>query len=254
MPKFFVILFHVFREQWKNRFFQLVLIFAGVMLYAALLLGAVSVGQEYRALADFGFGLIELVGFAAVIFGCATTILKDMESKTIYLVLSRPVSRHAYLLGRLFGLFFSVGASIACMGVLHAVLLYAKGFPLPPLYFKILFMIWLKTIIIGSLAMTVSLFSTSILSSLLISSIFWTLGHFLSEARFLVEKSRTAGALLISPLLYIIPNLQLYNFKDRLGITAPDANPALAVVLGYTLLYCAACSFFSVWLFRKKEF
>lgn len=245
--------FHVLQEQWKNRFFQLILIFAGVMLYSALLLGAMAVEQELRVLTDFGLGLIELVGLAAVIFGCATTVLKDIESKTIYLVLSRPVPRHAYLLGMLFGLFISVGLAMACMGLLHSGLLYLRGFSPPQFYLKILFLSWLKTVLIGCLAQTVSLFSTSVLSSVVITGIFWTLGHFLSETRFLLEHARPAASVILTPLLYAVPDLQLYNLKDRWDL-ASGLMPGWTAVTEYTFFYSGACVLAAVWLFRKKEF
>lgn len=248
----FTFLSHTFYEQWKNRFFQLVLIFTGVILYAAILLGVMAGEQEARVLTDFGLGLIELVGLAAIVFGCAGTILRDMESKTIYLVLSRPVPRPVYLLGKLFGLFLTIGTAMACMGLLHIALLYIRGFSPPEFYCKILFLSWIKIMLIGSLAMFVSLFSTSILSTVVISFIFWTLGHFLAEARFLLEKTQSVAALLIKPLLYIAPNLQLYNLKDRWDITA--SGPDWPVIIIYALSYSAACALASVWLFRKKEF
>lgn len=248
----FTFLSHTFYEQWKNRFFQLVLIFAGVILYAAILLGVMADEQEARVLTDFGLGLIELVGLAAIIFGCAAAILSDMESKTIYLVLSRPVPRPVYLMGKLFGLFLTVGTVMACMGLLHIALLYTRGFSPPQFYCKILFLSWVKTILTGSLALFVSLFSTSILSTVVISFIFWTLGHFLAEARFLLEKTQNAAVAFVKPLLYIVPNLQLYNLKDRWDIAA--SGPDWPVVIVYALMYSTACALASVWLFRKKEF
>ena len=247
------LMLHVFREQWKNRFFQLILIFTGMMLYAALLLGAMADEQESKILIDFGLGFIELAGLAAIIFGCAATTLKDMESKTIYLVLSRPVPKYVYILGKLFGLFLTVGAAIICMGFLHTIVLCSRGFSMPQFYFKILFLSWLKIVLIGSFAMAVSLFSTSILSTVVISSISWTLGHFLAEARFVLEKTQSAATLIITPLLYVVPNLQLYNLKDRWEL-ASQSGPGWPVLIAYTLLYGTACALLSILLFRKKEF
>src|SRR5262252_8732874 len=91
------------REQWRNRSFLVALIFSGVLIYASLLLGALSVDQELRALVDFGQSFIELMGLGLVVFGAATGILREMETKTLYLILTRPVPRWSYLLGRYLG-------------------------------------------------------------------------------------------------------------------------------------------------------
>ena len=69
---------HTLRQQWKDRFLQLVVIFGGILVYAALLAGVLAVDAEQRALMDFGLALAELVGLAAVLFGCSSSILRDM--------------------------------------------------------------------------------------------------------------------------------------------------------------------------------
>jgi len=87
------------REQWRNRSFLVALFFAGILIYASFLLGTLAVDQETRALLDFGLSFIELMGLGLAVFGAATGILREMETKTIYLVLTRPIPRWVYLLG-----------------------------------------------------------------------------------------------------------------------------------------------------------
>lgn len=244
---------HSFREQWKNRFFQLILIFGGVIIYAELILGAMAQEQEARVLTDFGLALIEMVGLAAVILGCATTLLKEIETKTIYLILYRPVPRNAYIAGKLAGLLLSVGAAIACMGAIHAGLLLVKGLVIPGFYGQALLLIWLKIIIIGALSMFISLFTTSALSSVVIASIFWTLGHFLHEVGFLLERTKTFAGYFIKPLLYLVPNMQIFNLRDRWDLSSPLV-PGWPSIVAYTILYAGACVLVSMRLFRKKEF
>ncbi|MCX5783320.1 MAG: hypothetical protein NTW04_02605, partial [Elusimicrobia bacterium] len=66
----------VCKEQWKNKFFQLIIIFCGVMIYGSLLLGAMAVEQEGRVLFNFGLGFIEFAAAAAVVFGCSSSVIK----------------------------------------------------------------------------------------------------------------------------------------------------------------------------------
>lgn len=247
------IAFQVFREQWKNRFFQLVILFGGIIIYAALLLGAMAVEQEQRVLMNFGLGLIDFVGLAAVVFGCASAILLDMETKTIYLILSRPVPRAAYLAGKYAGIMLTVAAAIAAMGALHYALLLLKGFNPGWSYCGYLFAAWLKTLIIGGLTILVSLISTSLLSAVVIAVIFWTLGHFLAEVRFLATKLGGAAGAFLKPFLYIVPNMSLFALQD-INAAPESAFAGWPALCGYAALYSLVCVFLAFALFRRKEF
>lgn len=241
----------VFREQWKNRFFQLILLFGGLVIYAALLLGAMAVEQEQRVLMDFGLGLIDFVGLAAVVFGCATALLRDMETKTIYLILSRPVPRAAYLAGKYLGIMLTVAAAIAAMGAVHYSLLALKGLTPGWSYAGCLFAAWLKTLVMGGLTVLVSLVSTSLLSSVVIAVVFWTLGHFLPEVNFLAQKSGGLAGLVLKPFLYIVPNMSLFAVNETASALVVSGWHKLA---GYAVLYAAVCMSVALALFRKKEF
>src|SRR5258708_5692622 len=111
------------REQWRNRSFLVAVVFSGVLIYASILLGVLAVEQETRALLDFGQSFIELIGLGLAAFGAATGILREMETKTIYLILSRPVPRWIYLLGRYFGLLLTTLGAVILMTAVHLTVL-----------------------------------------------------------------------------------------------------------------------------------
>ncbi|MFA5162883.1 MAG: ABC transporter permease subunit [Elusimicrobiales bacterium] len=240
------------REQWKNRFLQLLLIFGGALVYAALLLGAMAMEQEHRVLVNFGAGLIELAGLAAVVVGAAYAVLRDMENKTIYLILSRPVSRGAYIAGKYAGLLLAAAAAMACMAAMHILLLKMRGADAGAGYWAVIFSSWLKAAVAGALTMLVSLISTSSLSALLMSCIFWTLGHFTGELQYLSSRLAGPAAFAVKPILWIIPDLSLLNLRDSLAAGAPHAP--WSVMLGYSVLYAAVCLGLSCALFSRKEF
>ena len=103
------------RENLRSRFFLLMMIFSVVFLYISMLFGLLAVDQELRVLLDFGLAFIEIMGLAGAVYGAASGILHEIETKTIYLILSRPVSRGQYLLGRFTGLMLSALAAISLM-------------------------------------------------------------------------------------------------------------------------------------------
>jgi ABC-type transport system involved in multi-copper enzyme maturation permease subunit len=243
---------HSFIENYRNRFFSLFVIFAGVLIYASLLAGVMAVDEEARVLNAFGLALMELITLAYALMAAASVITREIETKTIYLVLSRPVPRPAYLAGRAAALYGVSAFMLTVMALIHLSLVYFRGFSLPPFYLKAVFFIWCKLLIITSVALFVSLFSTSTVSTVTICAILWTLGHFTSEAKFLVGRSSGAAALLLSAAAYFIPDLQLFNARD-LGPAAPAPAPP-GFLFSYLLLWLVVPYSFSLLLFRKKEF
>ena len=105
------------------------------------------------------------------------------------------------------------------------------------------------------MATLLALISTSVLSALCMTGIVWMLGHFIQEIRFLIERSSQgiAGAALQLGV-YVLPNLQLLNFRDRLHVPPGISPEPLGMALLYAPLYAALCLAFTYALFRRKEF
>ena len=251
-----VIAWSQWREQWRSRSFLIAVFFSGVLLYASFLLGALAADQELRTLLDFGQSFIELMGLGLAVFGAATGVLREMEQKTLYLILTRPVPRWAYLLGRYFGLLMTTFGAVAFMTAVHLSVLAWKGWAFEPAYLLGVFGILLKLAVACALATFLALFTTSVLSALTVTGILWTLGHFIPEMTFLAKKSRSLYGM--SPMLavtYLVPNLGLFNFRDRLSVPSfvLPSEPVAAAAL-YAAAYSSACLLLGYAFFRRKEF
>jgi len=242
--------FNSFSESVRNRFFTLFAVFAFTAVYASVLAGVMAVDQEARVLTDFGLALIELTALAYSLFGASSSLLKEAETKTIYLVFSRPVPRWAYLAGKLGGALLTAGVMLLIMGAMHLSLLAFRGFGFPDFYVWALAGTFLKLAVIISFAFFVSLFSTSAVSTLVISSIMWTLGHFAAEARYMAEQLPGLKGLVFNVFLWLIPNLQLFNARDAAG-AACALGPA---VLFSAAAWIAASFMGALWLLSRKEF
>jgi Cu-processing system permease protein len=238
------------QDSLRSRFFMLSALFGGVTLYVSVILGMLAADQETRVLLDFGLSLIELIGLAAAAFGAATIVLREIETKTIYLVLTRPVSRAQYLLGRFAGLMLSVAACMGLMAVMHLSILLAKGWSWSWLYAAALAGSYMKLVAVAALTLFLALWSSSILTALVIAGVCWALGHFLPEIRFMLRFSTEGPALApLTALSYVLPDLQRLNLRDRLLTTR-----VWAAAFGYAAAYA------SVWLalaaakLKRKEF
>ncbi|MBP9127735.1 MAG: hypothetical protein KBG07_03095, partial [Elusimicrobia bacterium] len=91
---------YTFLQQFRNRLYLVVVLFGLLMMGATLLFGALAGDQEVRVILDLGLVTAELFGLAMAVFGAVTLVLEEMESKTIYLILTRPLPRPVYVVGR----------------------------------------------------------------------------------------------------------------------------------------------------------
>ncbi|MFH0807464.1 MAG: ABC transporter permease subunit, partial [Elusimicrobiota bacterium] len=189
-----------------------------------------------------------------VIFAGVSLLLEEIESKTVYLMLIRPIPKWYYVIGRYLGLLVSVYLAMLFMYAMHFGMLMLKGWVFDPLYLIAIFSSMTKIAIIGALAVFFSLFSTSQSSSLIFTIFIWILGHFAQELKFLTAKMQFTPIKVVLKVLYLaIPNLQYFNWKDFIG-SGLTISYWFGVSVVYAFAYCAVCLLLSIHLFNKKEF
>jgi ABC-type transport system involved in multi-copper enzyme maturation permease subunit len=244
---------YTFLQQFRNRLYLVVVLFGLLMMGASLLFGALAGDQEVRVILDLGLATAELFGLATALFGAVTLVLEEMESKTIYLILTRPLPRPYYVAGRFLGLLLAVGASIALMEIFHISLLLVKGWKPEPAVFAAIPMMGFKIMVMTALTLLCSLTFTSAPTAAVFSMFFWVLGHFGGEIQYLASKSGPVAQFLAKGLGILLPKLSLLNARDVMDVPGFGAGPLLWGA-AYAVLYTLACLALSSALFSKKEF
>jgi ABC-type transport system involved in multi-copper enzyme maturation permease subunit len=254
MKKIFSIAHYTFIQNIRNKVFYVMILFGVIIVLTSLLMGAIGGEQKNRVLLDMGMSAIEFFSLITISFASVTLILEEMETKTIYLILSRPISRLTYLLGRYFGLLIAVYSGMAIMAILHLGILLSQGWVFSWRYVLALLLSAEKIALIGSIALFFSLFSTSAISSISFTVFIWLLGHFSEEIYFLSRKTgHTMIGYVLTAVYYISPNLQFFNIKDFWDVPGIVGGWIYGAVV-YGLIYCTCCIFLSLWLLQRKEF
>ena len=247
------IAYYTFVENIRNRIYYGLVLFGVVMLGASLLMSTLGGQQSLRVLLNLGLGALEFFALLGVGFSAVTLVLEEMESKTIYLVLTRPLSRVQYLIGRYGGLLMAIYAGMLIMAAMHLGLLLVKGWAFEPRYLLALFLSAEKILVSGSVALFFSVFSSSAVTSVSFSILFWILGHFSGEINFLGAKLTSVfGKLVIGFFYYVIPNMQYFNLKDFWDVPQA-AGPWVLLSIGYGLVYSAVLVLLTGALFKRKE-
>jgi len=254
MKEIIAIIRYTFKENIRNKTFYVLLLFTIILLFISTLLSVLGGGESIRILYDFGLVIIEFFALLIIVFSGVNLLLEEMDSKALYLILTRPIPKEYYLLGRYFGLLYSVILSMIFMSIIHIILLLYTGWEPNFSYFVSIFFSGLKITIIGALAVFFSLFSTSRVSALVFTLFIWLLGHFNQEIKFLIDKiSSTILQIVMRLLYYIIPNLQFFNFRE-LSDSGIVFSKIILNVLIYGISYSCICIIFSILLFKYKEF
>jgi ABC-type transport system involved in multi-copper enzyme maturation permease subunit len=259
MKKIFAISYYTVKENIRNKIFYVLIFFVLLIFLATLLFSVLGGEQELRLLLDFGLAAIELFALLLTIFASVTLVLEEIENKTIYLLLTRPLSRVEYLVGRYFGILFAVYLSIATMSIGHISLLLLKKWSFELSYFFVIFSLGFKVMLISGIAVFFSLFSTSAISSISFTFFFWLLGHFTEELKFLGSKLNIFWQYPAKFFFYLIPNFQYFNFRDRIQLGFPlllkEANMNfISLAILYALVYSTVCLFLTNLFLSRKEF
>ena len=252
-------------EQIRNRLYLIILFFGGMILLASLLVGALAPTYKARVIFDLGLLALELFGLATGIFGAVNLVLQEIESKTIYLIITRPLRRSTYIIGRFLGLIVAVAFTMLFMAALHVLILisnpfafkvFTDGWSFWGVYPTIVFMSLSKMFITTGIALFFSLFATSSVSALIFTCCFWIAGHFGPEISFMISRSFQAGSAraIARAASHVLPNFQYFNFRD---LHAVPHFPGYEFV-GWAVLYAVGYAGFflvlSSYLFNRKEF
>ncbi len=242
-------------ENLKKKNFIILFLFIFIVLGSGVLFSMLSPDQEIRVILDLGTAAIEMFAFLSASFIAVRLILQEMEEKTVYLILSRPVCRATYILGRFFGIISVIASYIIIMALSLIVMLLLKGWTFNSYIILISFTIFLKILIITSFSIFLSLISTSSASSFVTIFFLWALGHFAGELKHLNRLLKDSG-IILTPLLqflyYVLPNFSFLNYKDTFHITNAGFS-AYFYPAGYAIFYSAVIITLSIILFNKKE-
>lgn len=193
MGRIVTIALGAFKESVRERVLYNLLVFALLMIAAAILLGSISVGVEEIILVNLGLAAISVFGLLMAIFIGIGLVSKEIERRTIYSILSKPVSRAEFILGKYAGLLLTLSVNTAIMtaGFYLALAFEKKGLTLGDLSLLVaVYFILLQFAIVVGMAIFFSCISTPILSAVFTFSLF-VIGNLSSDIRWFGQQSQS---------------------------------------------------------------
>lgn len=241
------------KQMVRDRVFYVVLIVAFLMLGFSYVLATLTIVESRKILLDFGFAAVSIAsGFTAVYIGIVA-VAREIEQRTVYTVVSKPISRSTYLLGKFLGCLLVLAAAHVLLSLNVVGILWLMGEPLPGGFTACLYLVFLETVVLLGFAFLCSSFTSSMLAAGFATA-FFLIGRSNSSFQVMSEKAVTEGARAVARFFYYVtPNLERFNIRDVVAYGRPYPEEMLWVGLAYAAAYTLACLAASCIIIRRRD-
>jgi len=247
---------NTFREAVRDRVLYNLVFFALLMMGAGILVGQISIGIEESVIVSLGLTAISVIGIFIAVFIGVGLVSKEMDKRTLYALLAKPVERWEFLLGKFVGLIMTLTLNTAAMTVGLYFVLWTVKHPLTgsDAYVMVaVYLILLKLALIVALAMLFSCFTTPFLAILFTLGLYLA-GLFAEELRTMKTVNLTESTMrMFRGISYLLPNFENFNV---MGAVAHGRGVSRVLVLqdtGYALLYAAMVLAAAAMIFSKRN-
>ncbi len=245
--------YNTFREAIRDKVLYSLLFFAALMVGIAVIFDHLTIGEPTKIIKDFGLAAIALFGVLIAIFVGIGLVYKEMERKTIYNILSKPIYRYQFILGKYLGLLMTILLEVAIMSLVLFFILYFYEGKLDFFLLYAIGMTILELMIVIAFALLFSSFSTPILSGLFTLS-FYIIGHFTADLIEFGKKSETLTLKYLTQILYyLIPNLDYLNLKGTVVYHLPVERSYLYLASLYGISYVLLLLLLSIVIFQRRD-
>ena len=258
---------NVFRESVRDKVLYSIVAFAVVLIAASFLIGQLTAGQDIKIIKDLGLAAIATFGLLIAVFIGIGLVWKEVERRSIYSLLAKPIGRPEFILGKYAGLILTLLVNVAVMTLAYyAVLAYMgwiaepslrASWPAPatdPSLLKAVALIGVELMLVTALALFFSTFSSPFLSAVLTLGL-WVIGHFNADLRdFEAVVDSRAAAWVTRGLYYVLPNFSAFDVKAQVVHAQPVAASYLGLTTAYGLVYVTLVLVGAVAVFSRRDF
>ncbi len=243
------------REALRRRVMWVFLICGLFLISLGPLFGFLSPKDSQTVLRSLGLAAILLAGLFITIVTCIYLIPVEIERRTIYTVLSKPVQRYEFVLGKFLGGFITVFINIAAMGAVFLIMIWMKEGSVPSEMVKGVVMTFFQLLLLAALTIFFSTFATPVLNFFMSFGIF-IVGNLSSVTESLTTSKLKYAQLIGNLVHYLLPNFGNFNIQNAIIHPQVDiTNEAVFIRnnIVYALIYSAVLLILAVIIFDRRE-
>jgi ABC-type transport system involved in multi-copper enzyme maturation permease subunit len=244
---------NTFKETIRNNVLYLILFFVIGLIIFSVFVADWSVFARIQVMQDFGLAAMSIAGLLISVFIGVGMLGKEISQKTIYHVITKPISRSQFVCGKFVGLVLTLLINYSAMSFIFIITLFYMGCQINTGLIFAIFLIWAEMLVMISAAIFFSTLTTPMLAAIF-SLAFYIGGHLndLLSIKF-VEVKESFYPLLLKIIYFILPNLEHFNVRENIiyGIKLPLSYYYFSIIYG--LLYTTLFLIFSCMIFSKKD-
>jgi ABC-type transport system involved in multi-copper enzyme maturation permease subunit len=258
---------NVFRESVRDRVPYNLVLFAVLLIGSSYLLGQLTAGQDVKIIKDLGLAATSVFGLFIAVFIGIGLVSKEVERRSIYAVLAKPISRPQFVAGKYAGLVLTLAVNVGVMiAATYAVLGYMTwtetaefkaSWETPgtdPALLKAMALIFVELMLVTAIALFFSTFSSPILSAALTFCLYIA-GNFNADLRnFEQVVDSRAAAWLARALYHVLPDLSAFDIKTQVVHGLPVPAAYIWSTTAYGALYIAALLLGAMFIFSRRDF
>jgi ABC-type transport system involved in multi-copper enzyme maturation permease subunit len=245
---------NTFKEAIRDRILYLLLFFAAAALIFSRVLALLTVGDRVKIIMDVGLASLSLFGVLMAILMGTGLVYKEIDKKTVYTLLSKPIHRYQFLLGKFFGLLITLFVMLFLMCLIFMVIIFLHNFTIEWKMFIAFFFIFLEMVLITAVALLFSCFSTPILSSIFTLS-FFLIGRTSWGLETLIKKMPSGIGKITAQIIYtILPDLENLNYKTEVVHSLPIPVDLVLFSTLYGVAYSVFVLALATLIFRRRDF
>lgn len=256
MNKILAIAENTFKEAIRDKILYSLILFALLMIGSSLILGMISINIETKVTIDAGLSAMSAIGAVIAVFIGIHLVHKEIDKRTLYSILSKPVRRAEFVVGKFLGLAFTLLVNLLIMSAgLVLVLAYVKrGWgDIHASLLGAVFLIFLQLLLITGIALVFSSFSTPTLSAMFTLALYF-IGQFNADIRhFGVASDNGALKFLTLLLYYTLPNFGNFNVIAGVSHGKPIAGWLVLYDVVYAVVYLSILLTASAVIFNHRN-
>jgi ABC-type transport system involved in multi-copper enzyme maturation permease subunit len=256
-----------FREAVRDKVMYSLVAFAILLIGISYMLGQLTAGQDLKIMKDLGLSSIAIFGLFMAVFIGIGLVSKEVERRSVYSLLAKPVRRADIVLGKYLGLVLTLVVNVTVMTIAMYIVLAYVGWsqnqfarearevsPVDPAMLKAVVLTLVQLMIVTATALFFSTFSTPMLSAALTFGVY-VAGFFSADLRnFDQVVTSPAGVAIARGMYYVLPNLGAFDVTGQVvhGVHVGWRYVALTSLYGGT--YVAILLIISVAVFSRRDF
>jgi len=253
IKKIYIIASYTLKEILKSKILVNILFLGAALLLVTFIAYNFTYGAAGRVALDFGLGTLSISSVAISIFIGSGLLSKEIESRTVYMIISRPVSRASFILGKIIGLSAVVVINISILSALTLLIYFLSGGEFQSLILWAIFFTMLEAILVLLVVNLLSLVTSQTLA-VIITIVVYIIGHAINET--ILTTTVQANPLLSSFIeltKFILPSFYKLNLKDFVLYKQSLPISYLMGSVAYAFTYAMALISLSIFTFNKKN-